>query len=119
MSVQEHVNSESDSENLAEQGGNEDEEMSLPPCQFCQEQAPAPDDPSEGKNRATNRILWIFHSSMRRESGSCSCETSAIKGTEGARALIAPSRCFLPISCPSLPAKALMAELFWTLYVSL
>ena len=62
MSVQEHVSS--DSENLAEQAGNEeeeDEEMSLPPCQFCQEQAP--DDPREGKNRATNRILWIFHSS--------------------------------------------------------
>ena len=57
MSVQEHVSS--DSENLAEQAGNEeeeDEEMSLPPCQFCQEQAP--DDPHEGKNRAT--ILWIY-----------------------------------------------------------
>ena len=56
MSVQEYVSSESDSENLAEQGGNEDEEMSLPPCQFCHEQAP--DDPREGKNRAT--ILWIY-----------------------------------------------------------
>ena len=113
MSVQEHVSS--DSENLAEQAGNEeeeDEEMSLPPCQFCQEQASY--DPREGKIRAT--ILWIFDSSMRRESESCSCETST---TEGARALIAPSRCFLPISCPSLPGKASIAELFWTLYLTL
>ena len=108
MSVQEHVSS--DSENLAQQAGNEeeegDEEMSLPPCQFCQEQASY--DPREGKIRAT--ILWIFDSSMRRESESCSCET---------RALIAPSRCFLPISCPSLPGKASIAELFWTLYLTL
>ena len=52
MSVQENVSS--DSENLAGQAGNEeeeDEDMSLPPCQLCQERAP--DDPRGGKKRAT------------------------------------------------------------------
>ena len=44
MSVQENVSS--DSENLAGQAGNEEEEDEE--CQFCQERAP--DDPRGGKD---------------------------------------------------------------------